>query len=128
MLLPRPPARLPHAAKLEFSSKDRSRKGGAGHFYFYGPNEGADRIMDFNVADDQVCFSRGFGVPAGTLAQAGVSFVLGGAATIANETVAYNTGNGNLYWDDDGTGGHAAVLLAIFVNKPTLTANDFFIV
>jgi serralysin len=102
--------------------------GGADIFHFYGPNEGADRIMDFNVADDQIYLSRGFGVPAGTLAQAGVDFVLGAAATRANETVVYNAGNGNLYWDDDGSGAHAAVLLATLVNKPVLSQSDFFIV
>src|SRR6266536_3263128 len=31
MVRPRPTARITHAAKLEFSSKDRSRKRGAGH-------------------------------------------------------------------------------------------------
>src|SRR6266516_5486973 len=31
MVLPRPTARITHAAKLEFSSKDRARKRGAGH-------------------------------------------------------------------------------------------------
>src|ERR1700730_6420703 len=37
MVLPRPTARITHAAKPEFSSNDRSRKPGAGHNlrYFY---------------------------------------------------------------------------------------------
>lgn len=101
---------------------------GADTFFFFGPNEGADRIMDFSAVDDQIAFSRGFGVPAGTLSQAGVDFVLGNAATAANETVFYNASSGGLYWDDDGTGAHNAVLLATLVNKPALTQSDFFIV
>jgi hypothetical protein len=32
MALPRPTAHLANAAKLEFSSKDRSKKTGAGHY------------------------------------------------------------------------------------------------
>jgi Ca2+-binding RTX toxin-like protein len=101
---------------------------GADTFFFYGPNEGADKIMDFNVVDDQIAMSRGFGVTAGTLAQAGVDFVQGSAATAANETLIYNASTGNLYWDDDGSGAHSAVLLATLINKPALTQEDFFVV
>jgi Ca2+-binding RTX toxin-like protein len=101
---------------------------GADTFFFYGPNEGADRIMDFNVVDDQIALSRGFGVPAGTLAQAGVDFVQGSAATSANEALIYNASTGALYWDDDGSGAHSAILLATLINKPALTQADFLFV
>lgn len=102
--------------------------GGADTFFFYGPNEGADQIVDFNVTDDQIALSRGFGVPAGTLAQAGVDFVQGSAATTGNESLIYNANTGALYWDDDGSGAHSAVLLATLLNKPALTQADFYFV
>jgi hypothetical protein len=40
----------------------------------------------------------------------------------------YDTSNGDLYWDSDGTGDGAAVFIANLVGDPALTEADFEIV
>ncbi|WP_398473590.1 calcium-binding protein, partial [Tardiphaga sp.] len=102
--------------------------GGSDTFFFFGPNEGADVIADFTPGEDKIAFSRGFNMPAGTLAEAGVDFVLGAAATSPAASVVYNASTGGLYWDVDGSGSSSAVLLATLANHATLQQSDFFIV
>jgi Ca2+-binding RTX toxin-like protein len=102
--------------------------GGADTFFFFGPNEGADVIADFTPGEDKIAFSRGFNMPPGTLAETGVDFVLGAAATSAAASVVYNASTGGLYWDVDGSGSSSAVLLATLANHAVLKQSDFFIV
>ena len=48
-------------------------------------------------------------------------------STAANGQFLYHTGNGTLWWDDDGIGAHAAVQLATLTGAPVLTQNDFLL-
>ena len=90
---------------------------GADTFVFLAPGEGADGIQDFNSGEDLVALARsGFGLSAaGTLAAAGVSFVVGSSPTAASPTILYDFGS--VYWDADGTGSGAASLLARVPNS-----------
>jgi len=94
-----------------------------------------DNIRDFVAADDQVEISAadfGGGLTAGTLT--GLQFISnadGLAATGGDATTRfiYNTTNSGLYYDSDGTGGTAEVLIAVFtapVGAPTIA--DFLVV
>lgn len=101
--------------------------GGAGADYFElrGPAAGADRITDFSLADDLVRIHRpSFGL---TGAPAGNWFL---ASTTNRATEAANrfilrTSDDTLWWDADGTGSRAPVLLATFANGAEVTAGNF---
>ncbi len=78
----------------------------ARHFFFASTAQAGDTISDFSPVDDIFSFENsgfGAGVGTGTLAQAGVDFVLGSTATRANETLIYNQATGQLFWDANGT-------------------------
>ena len=48
-----------------------------------------------------------------------------GKAMDADDRFLYNSTKGTLSYDDDGTGAHAAVLIATLSAHPLLTAHDF---
>ena len=98
-------------------------------FDFQSPSDGPDQVTDFLSRSDQIQVSaEGFG--GGLVAGGTVSFVSGTdpTATEANGQFLYDTDDGNLYWDVDGTGAEAAVLVATFSNLPALDAVDFIVV
>jgi Ca2+-binding RTX toxin-like protein len=90
----------------------------------------ADRIVDFSRADDVIAFniagtSNKFGNEANLLAK---------GAGIANGTTAsgvwqflYNTTNGQLSLDVNGSDAGGATLIATLANKANITANDISI-
>jgi serralysin len=85
---------------------------GADQFLFGAPSEGGDFIQDFASGIDLLTLSRaGFGLSGtGSLANAGISYVNGSAATSASPTLLMN--GSDAYWDADGTGAGAPVFLA----------------
>jgi Ca2+-binding RTX toxin-like protein len=100
-----------------------------------------DSITDFSVAqNDRVALStatfRGFTpvVGNGTVTLAANQFRAGAGVTTANsatQRVLYNTTNGNLYYDADGTGATAAVQFATITNfatSGTITNNNFLLI
>ena len=105
--------------------------GGAGidTFSFQSAAEGADEITDFVSGSDLIqILASGFG---GGLVEGGsVSLVSGSdpTASSASGQFLYDTDDGRLLWDADGTGSEAAVLLATLSNIPTLTASDFAVI
>jgi Ca2+-binding RTX toxin-like protein len=50
------------------------------------------------------------------------------AAQESNNRIIYNSTNGNLYYDPDGTAAQAATLFATLTGAPVITAADFFVV
>jgi len=94
--------------------------GGDDQFVFRAPGDGVDSLDDFTAGDGLndrlVIDASGFGVtnPDGTLAGAGIDFVQGSTPTSTNPTilVVANGAFDDVLWDDDGTGGNVAVLLA----------------
>ena len=54
--------------------------------------------------------------------------MIGAAAADATDRIIYNSGTGNLFFDQDGTGAAAQVLFADLATGLALTNNDFFVV
>ena len=107
---------------------------GADAFVFdtAGPSTSRDEIRDFRRAEgDKIEFAltvfTGF-AHAGAL-DADAFHAAAGArqAHDASDRIIYNTTNGALWYDPDGLGGKAAVLVAMIAGHPDLAAGDFLI-
>ena len=86
---------------------------GADHFVFSAPGGGADTVTDFSSSDGDkmVLDHAAFGLAGtGSLADAGVDFVLGSTAHSDAPTVMID--GQDVYFDSDGTGSAAAVKIA----------------
>ena len=93
---------------------------------------GSDTITDFVVGDDFVRLAMSVMAALGaTGALTADEFVSGAGLTTgqdASDRIAYNTTNGSLYYDADGSGAGAAVLLATFTGAPELTVAHFTVI
>jgi Ca2+-binding RTX toxin-like protein len=88
-----------------------------------------DIIRDFNSSDDtfkikQVFFTNIGG--KGKLASDALHF--GTRAADAEDRIVYHKSTGNLYYDPDGTGAEAQILIAKLSNKAKLILSDFVVV
>lgn len=108
-------------------------KGGAGHdtFVFDAPltKANADRILDFDVAEDTIRLASSVfvGLKPGAL-DAGALHVGSVKTQDADDRIIYDDATGKLYFDQDGSGkAHAAALFATIGAHLALTAEDFFI-
>jgi len=110
-----------------------SLNGGAGqdHFVFdtaLNASGNVDGFVDFNVADDTMELSQAIFAaagPTGTLAAN--AFYTGTAANTADDRIIYDSANGNIYYDADGTGAGAQVLFAHVTAGLVLSEADFHI-
>ncbi|HEX8574429.1 MAG TPA: Ig-like domain-containing protein [Allosphingosinicella sp.] len=97
-------------------------------FSFQNASQGADEITDFTGGADKIHVrASGFG---GGLAFGGpVSLVSGSnpTASQAGGQFLYDTDDGSLFWDSDGTGSGDAVLIATLTSVPSLEASDFIV-
>lgn len=85
---------------------------------------GADHITDFTSSDVLV-----FDVTSGSTGSLAASaFRLGTAAQDSNDRFIYDTKAHNLYYDSDGNGAAAKVLIATFDNGYNLSASDFLLI
>lgn len=90
-----------------------------------------DTIMDFNAVDDSIrlenAIMTGLGTRTGTLTQA--AFNTGSQARDSSDRIIYDSTDGSIYYDADGTGSIAQVKIAVLSN-PTgaITASDFLII
>lgn len=105
--------------------------GGAGNdvFRFTAVQDAGDFIYDFTPGQDHIQLNAtafGIGTDANPLL-AGVSFINGSDVTSAVPTLLYTQANGTLFYDADGTGAQAPVVLAILNGTPALTAADFLV-
>lgn len=106
--------------------------GGAGAdafvFNLAATSVNVDTINDFNVAADTIRLASNVfsALPRGSLSSA--SFSLGATATTAGHRMIYNDESGDLYYDFDGSGAGAAVLVAHLQSGLALTADDFFVI
>jgi len=110
---------------------------GADHFRYTARTQGVDAIVDFShVEGDALDFSRvAFGkhlatnnTNTGTLDSSHFAATADGLATAATAQFVYDTVNGALSFDADGTGGTAAVQIAVLGGVPALTNTDFHLV
>ncbi len=98
-------------------------------FRFNSLADAGDRIHGFNHAIDWLEFSAaGFG--GGLVAGMDMTqrFVDGARANQAHGEFLYNHTTGALFWDADGTGAGAKVLVAVLLGAPELTAADLYII
>ena len=90
-----------------------------------------DRIRDFNVDEDTILLdSLIFGALGGegTLAFGALRSSSAGTAFDADDRILYDTDDGRLSYDVDGTGEIAAVQFARLSANLDLSANDFVII
>lgn len=104
--------------------------GGAGKDYFAyaSPDQGLDKITDFNRSDgDKIAVNRkkfrGF-TNAGQLDAQRFVANKNGIAMNSGTYFVFNTRTHTLYYDPDGSGRKATVKLATFSNKANLTNTD----
>lgn len=91
---------------------------------FLRSDEGVDTINNFDPYDNLYIKASGFGggLQPGDLAQD--QFVLGTAARDREDRFIYNSNNGNLFYDPDGTGSASKVQLATLTEAPVMSASD----
>jgi Ca2+-binding RTX toxin-like protein len=102
---------------------------GADIIAYGSASEGGDQIIEFVSGIDQIRISAsGFG---GGLTAGGTVTLVSGANPSATGTggqFLYDTDDGSLLWDADGTGAGAAVLIATLSDVPPLAGSDFVVV
>jgi Ca2+-binding RTX toxin-like protein len=93
-----------------------------------------DRLRDFNVTDDSIYLDNAFfkTVGSGTTAQPLMlnadMFTIGTKAQDAEDRIIYDSANGYLYHDADGTGLSKPLLFADLSENLKLTASNFFVI
>ncbi|BAQ65169.1 S-layer family protein [Geminocystis sp. NIES-3709] len=99
-------------------------------FLFNSVNEGIDRITDFNITDDSILIRRngfGGGLSLGTLPVN--QFHIGSSATTSSDRFIYNSSNGGLFFDVDGSGATAATQIATLnTGLTTMSNQDIFVI
>ena len=94
----------------------------------------ADSVTDFASGSDRLLLEN-FVMPAlgadGSFAAGDVRFFAGAGANAghdADDRVVYNTSTGQLYYDDDGSGAHAAQLVATLQAGAVVAATDISVI
>ncbi|WP_414471426.1 hypothetical protein [Microvirga sp. M2] len=88
-----------------------------------------DTITDYNKALDSIQLDNKYMAKLGGPGRLSSSkFVVGKVAKDGNDHLIYDKGTGKLYYDPDGSGSQAQVLIAQFTNKVALTASEFTII
>ena len=110
--------------------------GGLDTFAYKDLDEGGDSITDFDGASDSLAFDLADVGPG--LAQNGtdtgslnaIRFQASSSASAASTTIRfiYDTDDGRLFFDFDGSGAGPAILIATLQGAPSLTTADIFIV
>ena len=107
-------------------------EGGAGRdsFVFKGPLGDADLVADFVSGEDRILLRQDTfdAIELGRLDDGVFAVIEGGVATEADQRLIYDQGAGALYYDADGSGEGAAVLIAEFLDWTVLTADDFKVI
>lgn len=90
-----------------------------------------DYIQDFTVGTDMLIFNSSVfsalsGLPFASTVPA-TYFAYGTKATTADHHLIYNTANGALYYDADGVGGQAQIVIAQLTTKPLISAADILV-
>jgi Ca2+-binding RTX toxin-like protein len=105
--------------------------GGQDHFLFdtaLNAATNADRILDFNVADDTIRLENAVFTALGVGSLTAGQFVVGTAAQDGNDRIIYNSATGALLYDSDGAAGAAAIQFATLSTGLALTNLDFLVV
>lgn len=103
---------------------------GADTFVFdspFGPGVSIDLVADFTAGTDTIQLDNTYfhGLTAGQLSAA--QFSSTGHATAAGPQIVYDSSNGALYYDANGTDAGGVTRFATLTSKPTVTAADFMV-
>jgi len=114
------------------TSKDKLTGGsGKDQFVFDAKlsKSNVDSIADFKHDTDVIALDDAIFAVIGTKLDKSEFYAKAGATKAHDGTdhIIYNKSTGKLYYDEDGKGGHAAVLFATLSHKPTLDHGDFAI-
>ncbi|MFI0849625.1 hypothetical protein [Mesorhizobium sp. IMUNJ 23232] len=86
-------------------------------------------IADFTSGEDLIELrSLSFSLPSGALGAGVFRANTTGLAEGASDRIIYDTDDGMLYYDPDGSGAYSKVLIAKFVGLPALASSDFVVV
>lgn len=107
-----------------------SLTGGEGldSFRFDSLNQGGDTITDFT---DELILIRAGGFGGGLVAGKAISteqFTLGSGAADASDRFIYNNTSGELFFDRDGSGKQAQVLLATLTGAPSINNSNLAVI
>jgi len=122
--------------RLYGGTGDDLLSGGAGRdrFYFGTPLSDApsagniDRISDFNTVSDLIYLEDAIflGIRRGKMHKS--AFTTGTAAKDAKDRIVYDKKSGDLFYDQDGTGGVAQIKFAVLKPNLKLAAADFYVI
>ncbi|WP_017294473.1 Calx-beta domain-containing protein [Geminocystis herdmanii] len=116
---------------LVSASGNDTLTGGTGvdRFVFKYADEGVDTITDFSVTDDKIVISAsGFATNLTANANlASSAFIIGTDATNSSHRFIYNSSNGALVFDEDGTGLIPAVRIATLNTGLAMTNQNIFV-
>jgi hypothetical protein len=105
--------------------------GGADRFLFGVPGHGTqDRIRDFTPGEDRIALpaaAYGLGTVAGPLDPAFFAANPDGVAAGPATRLSYDTDDGRLWWDPDGTGPTSPIPIATLSGAPALAASDILV-
>ena len=89
-----------------------------------------DTVADFVSGTDTIILENAIFTTLGEGALSAGAFEVGATAGSASTRIVYNQTTGALFYDADGSGGGAAVQIAIIgaTTHPTLTAGDFNVI
>ena len=103
--------------------------GGQGNdaFIYQSPNSGGDTITDFATSGDDrfALAAAAFGHATGGLVSGAFQSSTAATAQTAAARIIHDSDTGRIWFDADGAGGGAAVLLATVQPGATITAADF---
>ena len=123
--------------RLEGGYGSDTLTGGAGNdsFVYLSPTEGRDQVTDFSSAtvgnnDNFRILASGFegGLVAGALSATRFQSRTDNLAQDANDRFIFRTTDTTLWFDKDGTGTAAPVMLADLQSGATMTAADFLLI
>jgi hypothetical protein len=103
---------------------------GADQFLFdtAAGNANYDWLGDFQAGTDKIVLDNSVFTALGDGALSASAFVTGSAAGDADDRIIFDSATGNVYYDADGNGSGAALLLAVIPVGQALTANDFLVI
>ena len=87
----------------------------------------ADKIFNFCSGTDRFAFSHD-ALGLGFTGKITADYLAFGAANVAHAQFVFNRNTGALYWDSDGTGSAAPILVATLVGVSSITAADIRII
>jgi Ca2+-binding RTX toxin-like protein len=103
---------------------------GADQFLFdtAAGNANYDWLGDFQAGTDKIVLDNSVFTALTDGALPANAFVTGSAAGDADDRIIFDSATGNVYYDADGNGSGAALLLAVIPVGQALTANDFLVI